>query len=88
MEAPVPQAQLYAYTNAYAMASTSNVVAGQLSLAFHDVYALFDSGITHSFISTKLTLRISSEKDRTPRILKTSLPSGEILLSKFFLEKF
>ena len=87
LEAPPQQAQLYAYTNADAMASTSNVVAGQLSLASYDVYALFDSGATHSFISTKLALSISSDKDRTSRILRTSLPSGEILLSEFFLRQ-
>ena len=86
LEAPPQQAQLYAYTNTDAMASTSNVVAGQLSLASYDVYAIFDSGATHSFISTKLTLSISSDKDRTSRILRTSLPSGDILLSEFFFK--
>ena len=85
MEVPLPQAQLYAYTNADAMASTSNVVAGQLSLAFYELYALFDSGATHSFILTKLASSISSDKDTTSRILRTSLLSGEILLSEFFL---
>ena len=87
MEAPPPQAQLYTYTNADAIASTSNVVLGQLSLASYDVYVLFDSGATDSFISTKLAFSISSDKDRTSRILRTSLPSGEILLSEFFLRQ-
>ena len=87
LEAPLTQAQLYAYTNADAMASISNVVAGQLTLASFDVYALFDSAATHSFISTKLALNISSDKDRTPRILRTSLTLGEILLSEFFLRQ-
>ena len=33
-----PQAHLYAYTNADAIASTSNVVKGQISLLGVDVY--------------------------------------------------
>ena len=69
------------------MASTSNVVAGQTSLASYEVYTLFDSGATHSFISTKLALKISDSKDRTPRLLRTALPSGEILLSEFVLKE-
>ena len=87
LEAPVPQARLYAYTNADAVASTSNVVAGQTSLASYDVYTLFDTGVSHSFISTKLALSISNSYDRTPRLLRTALPSGEILISEFFLRK-
>ena len=81
----MPQAHLYAYTNADIMVSTSNVVACQLSLASNDVFVLSDSGTTHSFISTKLALSISSNKDRTLMILRTSLLSGEILISKFIL---
>ena len=82
-----PQAQLFAYTNADTLASTSNVVAGQTLLKSCDVYTLFDSGATHSFISTKLALSLSSCKDRVPSLLKTALPSGEILLSKFYLKQ-
>ena len=69
------------------MDSTLNVVACQLSLAFYDVYALFDSRATYSLSSIKLTLSISSDNDRTSRILRTSLLSGEILLSEFFLRQ-
>ena len=85
LEAP-PQAQLYAYTNADAIASTSNVVAGQTLVHSVDVYTLFDSGATHSFISTKLA-RSLKECDRNPRILRTTLPSGEVLLSEFYLRQ-
>ena len=87
LQAPPPQAQLYAYTNADTLASTSNVIAGQTSLASYEVYTLFDSGATRSFISTKLALKITDNKDRTPRLLRTALPSGEILLSKFVLKE-
>ena len=65
LEAPMPQTQLYDYTNTDAVASTSKVVAGQTSLATYDVYTLFDSGVTHSFISIKMTLSISSSSDRS-----------------------
>ena len=85
LETMTLQTHMFAYTNADVMDSTLNVVACQLSLAFSDVYVLFDSEATHSFISTKLALSISSVKDRTPRILKTSLSSGDILLLEFFL---
>ena len=56
LKAPPPQARLYTYTNIDAMAITSNIIAGQLSLASYDVYTLFNFGATHSFISTKLAL--------------------------------
>ena len=82
-----PQAQLFAYTNADTLASTSNVVAGQTLLKSCNVYTLFDSGATHSFISTKLALSLSSCNDRIPSLLRTILPSGEILLSEFYLKQ-
>ena len=44
LEALVPQAQLYAYTNVDAATSTLNVMAGHTSLASYYVYTLFDSG--------------------------------------------
>ena len=85
LEVLVPQARLYAYTNVGTAASTSNVMAGQTLIASYNMYMLFDSGASHSFISTKLALSISSSCDRTLRLLRTALPSGEILISKFFL---
>ena len=53
--------------------------------SLHDVYALFDYGVTHSFILTKLALSISSVNNRTLKILRTSLALSEILLLEFFL---
>ena len=85
LEAPIPQARLYTYTNTDAAVSTSNVVAGQTSLASYDMYTLFDSGASHSIISTKLALSISNSCDRTLRLLRTALSSDEILISEFFL---
>ena len=82
-----PHAQLYAYTNADTLASTSNVVAGQTSIQSFNVYTLFDFGATHSFISTKLALSMSDSIARTPSLLRTALPSGEILLSEFYLKQ-
>ena len=80
LEAPTPQARLYANTNIDAITSTSNVVASQLPLASFNVYTLFDSGTTHSFIPIMLALRISNSKDRILIILRTTLPSGKVLL--------
>lgn len=79
--------ELFTYPNADGVVRTLNIVASQLSLASYDVYTLFDSGATHSFISTKLALKIRSEKNQTPRILRTSLHSGKILLLEFFLKQ-
>ncbi|GMN69569.1 hypothetical protein TIFTF001_038616 [Ficus carica] len=57
LEAPEPQARIYAYTRGDAEAGTSHVVTGQISIttsdaiATYDAIALFDSGATHSFVS-------------------------------------
>lgn len=65
LKAPMPEAQLYAYTNADVMASTSSVMEGQTSLYSYEVYTLFDSGASHSLISTKLALSLSNSSNRT-----------------------
>ncbi|GMN42761.1 hypothetical protein TIFTF001_011977 [Ficus carica] len=50
LEAPEPQARIYAYTKGDAEAGTSHVVSGQISIATYDAIAIFDSGATHSFV--------------------------------------
>ena len=55
LEAPGPQARIYAYTKGDAEVGTSHVVTGQISIATCDTIALFDSGATHSFISMEFT---------------------------------
>ena len=51
------------------------------------MYTLLDTGASHSFISTKLALSISSSCDKTPRLLRTALTSGEILIFEIFLRQ-
>ncbi|GMN26515.1 hypothetical protein TIFTF001_040877 [Ficus carica] len=53
-EAPEPQVRIYAYTKGDAEAGTSHVVTGQISIPTYDAIVLFDSGVTHSFISMEL----------------------------------
>ena len=52
LEAPKPEAKIYAYTIGDVDVGTSNVMIGQLSVANLNLHVLFDSGTTHSFIST------------------------------------
>ncbi|GMN75612.1 hypothetical protein TIFTF001_056454, partial [Ficus carica] len=47
LEAPEPQARIYAYTRGDAEAGTS-----------HEAIALFDSGATHSFISLEFAQKL------------------------------
>ena len=85
---PPPSTQIYAYTNADAIAGTSNVVAGQILVSSYFAQVLFDSGASHSFISKKLAHIISKPEDRTHQVTRTSLPSGEILESDYVLRNF
>ena len=50
------------------------------------MYDLFDFGATHSFISRTLALIISNSKDKV-LILRSILPSGEVLMSEFCLKQ-
>ena len=79
LEAPEPQARIYAYTKGDAEAGTSHVVTGQISIVTYDAIALFDSGATHSFMSMEFAQKIGRGMDKIGQPLKTSLPSGEIM---------
>ena len=57
LEPPKSHARIYAYIRGDAKAGISTVVTGQLLVANYDAYALFDSGVTHSFISTKTSIK-------------------------------
>ena len=83
LEAPATQAQIYAYTNADTLASTSNVVAGYLSLTQHEAYVLFDSGFVHSFVSHELTKKTTSNINRIHKVFRMTLSSREVWLSKY-----
>ncbi|GMN60053.1 hypothetical protein TIFTF001_029151 [Ficus carica] len=58
LEAPEPQARIYAYTKGDAEAGTSHVVTGQISVTTYDAIALFDSGFTHSFVLMKFAQKL------------------------------
>ena len=83
-----PPVQLFAYTNADTLAGTSKVVAGQIFLNPYYAQVLFDSGATHSFISTRFAMSLSRPEDRTSRNTRTHLPSGDVLESQFVLARY
>ncbi|KAL5549921.1 hypothetical protein UlMin_000097 [Ulmus minor] len=72
IEMPEPTARVYAYTKRDAETGSTDVVTGQLLVANCYARVLFDSGATHSFAS---------------HIFADSLPSGEILLSSYWLRE-
>ena len=86
LEAPEPEARIYAYTKGDAEAGTSNVVTGQLTVANSNAYILFDSGATHSFISTAHANQLDRAKDEISQTFRTSLPSGDVLVSTHWLQ--
>ncbi|GMN52710.1 hypothetical protein TIFTF001_021853 [Ficus carica] len=51
LEAPEPQARIYAYTKGDVEAGTSHVVTCQIFITTFDAIALFDYSATHSFVS-------------------------------------
>ncbi|KAL5580695.1 hypothetical protein UlMin_013137 [Ulmus minor] len=85
LEAPEPEAKIYAYTKGDVDAGTSNVVTGQLSVANLTLRVLFDSGATHSFVSTVHASQINRIKEVFARNFRMSLPSGDVLVSTQWL---
>ena len=80
LEAPKPEARIYSYTKGDAEAGTSNIVTGQLSVANLNSYILFDSGATHSFISTTHANQLDRGNDVISQTFRTSLLSGDVLV--------
>ncbi|KAL5578042.1 hypothetical protein UlMin_019741 [Ulmus minor] len=66
-------------------AGTSNVMTGQLSVANLTLHVLFDSGATHSFVSSVCASKMNRVKQSITRMFRTSLPSGDILVSTHWL---
>ena len=75
-----------AYTNTDALASSSNVIAGQLYIAHFDALLLLDSGATHCFILLELARKLGDRVVKIKKVLWTTLPSGDELLSEYCLE--
>ncbi|KAL5582354.1 hypothetical protein UlMin_014796 [Ulmus minor] len=85
LEAPEPEAKIYAYMKGDVDAGTSNVVTCQLSVANLTLRVLFDSGATHSFVSTVHVSQINRMKEVFARTFRTSLPSRDVLVSTQWL---
>ncbi|KAL5565101.1 hypothetical protein UlMin_028265 [Ulmus minor] len=80
-----PNARVYAYTKGDAEAGGSKVITGQLPVAYVLARVLIDSGATHSFISTVFADSLHRSKDTIRQTFRTVLPSGEIMLSSYWL---
>ncbi|KAL5569524.1 hypothetical protein UlMin_026099 [Ulmus minor] len=85
LEAPEPEAKIFAYTKGDVDAGTSNVVTGQLPVANLPLHVLFDSGATHSFVSSVCASRMNRIRELISRVFRTSLPSGDVLISTHWL---
>ncbi|KAL5575284.1 hypothetical protein UlMin_016983 [Ulmus minor] len=77
--------KVYAYTKGDAEAGGSKVVTGQLPVAYVRARVLIDSGATHSFISTVFADSLHRSKDTIRQTFRTVLPSGDIMLSSYWL---
>ncbi|KAL5541801.1 hypothetical protein UlMin_009511 [Ulmus minor] len=80
-----PNARIYAYTKGDAEAGGSKVVTGQLPVANMVARVLIDSGATHSFISAIFADSLHRSKDTIRQTFRTVLPSGDIMLSSYWL---
>ncbi|KAA0065652.1 ty3-gypsy retrotransposon protein [Cucumis melo var. makuwa] len=58
------------------------VVTGTLQILGHYAFVLFDSGSSHSFISSVFVQHVGLEVEPLGSVLSVSTPSGEVLLSK------
>ncbi|KAL5551368.1 hypothetical protein UlMin_001544 [Ulmus minor] len=85
LEAPETNARIFTFSRNDAEAGTSNVVTGQQSVAKMSAYVLFDSGATHSFISNSFADQLNWVKDRMNQSFHIALPSGEVLLSNYWV---
>lgn len=85
MEALVPQARIYAYIINDAKVGTSIMITCQLFVIELNAYVLFDSGATHSFISSRFAKRLGKKEDSMSQLSGTALPSGDILLTRCWL---
>ncbi|KAA0032617.1 gag protease polyprotein [Cucumis melo var. makuwa] len=69
-------------TNRTEAEKASTVVTGTLPVLGHYALVLFDSGSSHSFISSAFVLHARLEVEPLHHVLSVSTPSGECMLSK------
>ncbi|KAL0536706.1 hypothetical protein IC582_025666 [Cucumis melo] len=69
-------------TNKTEAERAGTVVTGTLPVLGHYVLVLFDSGSSHSFISSAFVLHARLEVEPLHHVLSVSTPSGECMLSK------
>ena len=62
-------------------AEAGEVVAGMITVASHPARVLFDSGATHSFISSAFLVRYSLESTPMPEEWNINTGNGQIVIS-------
>ncbi|KAL0544458.1 hypothetical protein IC582_019573 [Cucumis melo] len=75
------QGRIFA-TNKTEAEKAGTVVTGTLPVLGHYALVLFDSGSSHSFISSTFVLHARLEVEPLQHVLSVSTPSGECMLSK------
>ncbi|KAL5578529.1 hypothetical protein UlMin_020228 [Ulmus minor] len=80
-------ARIFTLTQDEVNAGSSNVVTGQLSIAGSYAYTLIDSGASHSFASSTFVDKLSVPYEKMSNALNIMLPSGDVLLSTYWLKE-
>ncbi|XP_056165622.1 uncharacterized protein LOC130137713 [Syzygium oleosum] len=62
-------------------AASNTVVAGNISIALQCAYALFDSGATHSFVSTEFVKKLDVLPEPLEYELRVNTPTGDFLVA-------
>ncbi|KAL5579991.1 hypothetical protein UlMin_012433 [Ulmus minor] len=90
LEAPEPEAKIYAYTKGDVEVGTSNVVTGQLSVANLTLRVLFNSGATHSFVSTWLRVIpvLEANRELYVDLIILNMYDYDVILGMDFLSKY
>ena len=76
-------ARVYTLTQEEAEASTSQVVAGQITIAHTSTFTLIDSGASYSFVFAMFIKKLDMETILLGEACVVSLPLGETLTSRF-----
>ncbi|KAL5563846.1 hypothetical protein UlMin_033593 [Ulmus minor] len=80
-------ARVFTLTQDEVNAGSSNVVTGQLSIAGSYAYTLIDSGASHSFASSTFVDKLSVPYEKMSNAFNIILPSGDVLLSTYWLKE-